>query len=425
MPDITSNLVAHWKFDDVSGTSAADSVNGYNLTLTNTPTWTTGQILGALNFASASSEYGRTSASALRSALNNETSFTISFWVKASSATSAAIYIAEGFSGTGELIIYPCENSSGTARCRVWRGGNDIVGPASHAFGAWAHIVYVVRSSTDRELYVNGVSRGTASAPLSLGGSITHVDVGGAADYGQFFNGDMDDVRIYTRALSAHDVIALYYHPLKTAIYDETGYYEFPLAGKDNVHWKMWAPGANGGPDPGDGGGGGGGYAEGTYAPVLDETMLGIDIQAPGPTAHDVKVVCGDGEALGSGMWVDSGQQGGPGQGGQGGTMVIDDHNWSTFDAQGGDGSVNGGAGAAAGPDGDGADADDENGGIGTSGAGSGGDYGMNGKPPGGAGGGEGGLGAHGRIIMLWEAVTPAFNPAWARGSNVVLGAGA
>jgi hypothetical protein len=47
----TTGLAAHWKLDEGSGTTAADSSGNNNTgTLTNGPTWTTGKLAGAVNF---------------------------------------------------------------------------------------------------------------------------------------------------------------------------------------------------------------------------------------------------------------------------------------------------------------------------------------------------------------------------------------
>jgi hypothetical protein len=42
------NLLAWWRFDETSGTTAKDSAGNYDGTLINGPTWTTGIIDGAL-----------------------------------------------------------------------------------------------------------------------------------------------------------------------------------------------------------------------------------------------------------------------------------------------------------------------------------------------------------------------------------------
>src|SRR5262249_55551223 len=49
--DITNGLVGHWKFDEGSGTTAADSSGNNNTgTLVNGPTWTEGKVGQALSF---------------------------------------------------------------------------------------------------------------------------------------------------------------------------------------------------------------------------------------------------------------------------------------------------------------------------------------------------------------------------------------
>lgn len=47
---IQASLVAHWPFDDGSGDIATEIVASNNGVLVGTPTWTTGEIGGALNF---------------------------------------------------------------------------------------------------------------------------------------------------------------------------------------------------------------------------------------------------------------------------------------------------------------------------------------------------------------------------------------
>src|SRR3989344_4345202 len=46
----TSGLVAHWKFDEGSGTTAADSAGSNTGILSGGPTWTTGKLGNALSF---------------------------------------------------------------------------------------------------------------------------------------------------------------------------------------------------------------------------------------------------------------------------------------------------------------------------------------------------------------------------------------
>src|SRR6266508_529480 len=85
----THDAEGWWKFDDGSGTTAADSGSGANAgTLTNTPTWVAGHIgSNALNFATASTEYVAIGQPAV---LNFTGPFSISAWIKPSTLPSAA-----------------------------------------------------------------------------------------------------------------------------------------------------------------------------------------------------------------------------------------------------------------------------------------------------------------------------------------------
>jgi hypothetical protein len=77
--DINSNLFGWWKFDDGSGTSAADSsVNGDTGTLFGTPTWTTGQFNGALSFNAADPDRVKP----LIDSYFGSGSFTFAAWIK-------------------------------------------------------------------------------------------------------------------------------------------------------------------------------------------------------------------------------------------------------------------------------------------------------------------------------------------------------
>src|SRR3989338_11448150 len=82
--DITTGMVGHWKFDETSGTTATDSSGNNNTgTLTNSPTWTTGKIGGALSLDGMDdyTDIGTMDVSG--------SGITIAAWVKADSFSSA------------------------------------------------------------------------------------------------------------------------------------------------------------------------------------------------------------------------------------------------------------------------------------------------------------------------------------------------
>ena len=208
--------LAWWRLNDGSGTTAVDSSgNGYDLTLSNTPTWIAGHIGGGLNFTAASSEKGETSAAGLLASLQGLSAFTVAFWARAASyeATQCAFAIRNNVELTQLFIIYPYSTSGAGNGVFVFFNNDSSFyidqdsGAAS--VDAWHHFAFVQRTTTDREMFVDNVSVGTSVGATSLSGTLSHVTIG-AWNGGQFFNGDMDEVFIFDRALTAGEMTSLY-----------------------------------------------------------------------------------------------------------------------------------------------------------------------------------------------------------------------
>ena len=55
-------------------------------------------------------------------------------------------------------------------------------------------------------LYVNGTQVASAAATANMATSSNPLQIGGDSIYGQYFNGRIDEVRVYNRALSATEI---------------------------------------------------------------------------------------------------------------------------------------------------------------------------------------------------------------------------
>ena len=166
--NLTQNLVGWWKFDDGSGTSAADSTgNGWTGTLTNAPTWGTGINGGALTF-NGTNQCVQTAGTFNIPAGN---SFTIAAWVNpdpsSTTSTDAALYQSTGGAASqwvvaaaaGFVDFYTGNGYGGWLSAQgSWSGSNALVA------GQWSHIA-IVGTSTTTTIYINGVVAG--SAPLA------------------------------------------------------------------------------------------------------------------------------------------------------------------------------------------------------------------------------------------------------------------
>ena len=94
-------------------------------------------------------------------------------------------------------------------------GGYDLISPALalNTSNAWLHFVVSSSSSGDRTLYIDGcvVAVGTNHP---FGQLCPEFYVGGMRAYGGqgYFHGQIDDIRIYNRALASNEVVQLYHY---------------------------------------------------------------------------------------------------------------------------------------------------------------------------------------------------------------------
>lgn len=205
---LEQGLAGYWKLDDGSGTSATDaSTNGNTGTLTNGPTWTTGQIGGAVSFNGANNVLIGT-ATTYKFTTED---FTVSAWAKTSvgyvsQGSSVNAIIGRGFTTTnGSYGLFINNANKPTFNIE----GNSVVGNMTIHDGQWHHLVGV-RTGSVSQLWVDGVLAGTGAA-TNLTSSTANLGIG-ADDSGgiRFFTGTIDEVRIYNRALSAEEIAKLY-----------------------------------------------------------------------------------------------------------------------------------------------------------------------------------------------------------------------
>lgn len=76
----------------------------------------------------------------------------------------------------------------------------------------WTHLAAVYRPSVSIELYVNGNSaaQSTTSIPAAIVDSQNELRIGNRYDGTDPFMGELDDVRVYERALSAAEIASLF-----------------------------------------------------------------------------------------------------------------------------------------------------------------------------------------------------------------------
>jgi len=208
---LPTELRVQLPLDAASGTTAADaSGHGQNGSLQGGAGWGAGRSGG-----SALALDGSSGHLALPTGVLSELGdFTIALWVYWNAAATNARVFDFGSSDIAYLALLP-RDSGGSMRFTVtgttWYGEQNVVTSALPT-GRWVHLA-VTLSGTTGTLYVDGVSAGSnnaiALAPYQLGD--TTQNWLGRSQYAADprFNGRMQDLRIYSGALSASDIATL------------------------------------------------------------------------------------------------------------------------------------------------------------------------------------------------------------------------
>jgi hypothetical protein len=80
-----------------------------------------------------------------------------------------------------------------------------IYGTSAVPANSWTHLAATYDGAMVR-LYVNGVQVSSHAQTGAISSSANPVQIGGDTIYGQYFQGRIDEVRIYNRALSQAEI---------------------------------------------------------------------------------------------------------------------------------------------------------------------------------------------------------------------------
>jgi hypothetical protein len=202
---VPAGLVAAYSFNAGSGTTVADaSGNGNNGTLANT-TWTTsGRFGAAAVFNGTSSMMTVPDANAL----DLTTGMTLEAWVYPTVQPSnwRAIITKERPSNV-VYYLHAGSDSSNRPATGVVVGSTEqtLYGGTRLAANTWVHLT-ATYDGVNQRLYVNGVQVSSRAQTGPILTSTGALRVGGNSVFGEFFNGRIDEVRIYNRALTQAEI---------------------------------------------------------------------------------------------------------------------------------------------------------------------------------------------------------------------------
>jgi len=194
--------VAAWSFDDGAGTRARASIGAVDGTITGA-TWTTQARYGkALSFNGVDNLVTMAAAPLL----NLSTGMTIEAWVYPTMlAGSRSVAVKEGVNEIAYGLYANNLSSRPQGVVNVGAGAVGASGGATLPANAWSHLAVTYDGNAVR-LFVNATQAGMLAASGSLVQTSSALRIGGNALFGEWFQGVIDDVRVYARALASTEI---------------------------------------------------------------------------------------------------------------------------------------------------------------------------------------------------------------------------
>jgi hypothetical protein len=206
-PSLEEGMVAHYTFDEGSGTVVGDSSGSGNngkLSGNPLPVFSAGIAGDALSFNGMNSVQVPVSSS-----LGGMPALTVAGWLKPSGSGAAQHYVSARNNEQPWFAYDLSLTVNNTVEVQVINNAQQYavsVGSTTLPMGQWSQVVAVYDDASIL-IYINGKLDGGAVG--SLTGALYTVNAGLVLNFSDF-TGGLDDLRIYKRALSASEVAALF-----------------------------------------------------------------------------------------------------------------------------------------------------------------------------------------------------------------------
>lgn len=200
-----AGLIGWWKFDETQGKTAKDSSGGnHNGTLVGNAKWAHGRTGGAVALDGAGS-YVRI---ADKSAFDMGDQTTIACWVNIHSVSADWMTIVAKGDNAWRLSTIN-QDKKFHFSVNDWNRTAGLNGSTTINADEWHHLAAVYNGGV-LQLYIDGKLDASQPWTGGIGKNNSDVLIGeNAQQSGRFFNGLIDDVRIYNQALSESEIKAL------------------------------------------------------------------------------------------------------------------------------------------------------------------------------------------------------------------------
>jgi hypothetical protein len=203
---VTDGLVYEWSLNEASGTTAVDAVSGRHMQDHGSPSRGVPGISGGAYAFDGVDDY-LASASSLETFGSED--FTLSAWVRSSAPQDkvATILFHQSSAGWFELALSYDGKPYFFAQDYQTTGYISLGGGPRLTDGQW-HLVSLVREGHSAYLYADALL--VASGSNDLLGTVTGTSglfIGGTSRQ-SYYDGAIDDVAVYSRALSPNEIAA-------------------------------------------------------------------------------------------------------------------------------------------------------------------------------------------------------------------------
>jgi len=199
-----SGLVAAYPLDETNGGTLAADQSAYNSygQMQGAPNSVAGKVGTALNFNGSNQAVTAGNYSQVQLA----SAGTVEAWIKTSTSSGSLVAVSKASNfwlgiGSGKATTYDWTSSTTTSDTTVIADGN------------WHHIAITLNAgvANGSTLYVDGIAKKTFIwTPQYQSGILTIGAVYNGSTYSQYFNGAVDHVKVFNRALSAEEIAAEY-----------------------------------------------------------------------------------------------------------------------------------------------------------------------------------------------------------------------
>jgi hypothetical protein len=199
---IDDDLLLYFPCNEGAGKTVGDSSpHGNNGEIVGTVNWVDGKYGKALEF----SEAGEVKAPYISL---NDKSFTVCLWIKPklSGGSEQCVFSQTQVNAQNTSMHYRIY-TNGTARMGFY--SNDLDAAAAVKANEWTHICFWLDIKAKfRRIYINGVqaAQDAGQAGLVYKGTAGNTMIGSWGATGQKFNGTIDEVQVWNRALSEAEI---------------------------------------------------------------------------------------------------------------------------------------------------------------------------------------------------------------------------